>query len=263
MMPKFCANLSTLFTEYDFLDRFEIASDAGFEAVECQFPYAESAQDIQQRLLANDLQLILHNFPAGDWDAGERGIACLPDRVDDFKAGVDQAIEYASLLGCRKLNVLAGLAPESISPEELTQTLLSNLRYAANQLKPYGIDLLIEAINTQDVPGFFVNNTQQVLALIHNLSLQHDNVFMQYDIYHMQIMEGNLTRTISDNLSQIRHIQLADNPFRQEPGTGEINFDFLLQTIDQLGYQGWIGCEYFPKNDTISGLSWMENYSSK
>lgn len=262
-MTNFCPNLSTLFTEHAFLDRFDAAADAGFQGVECQFPYAETAHSIEQRLLANNLQFVLHNLPAGDWDAGERGIACLPDRVDEFREGVDQAIEYATLLDCKQLNVLSGLAPEGVCVDKLNETLISNIRYAANCLKPLGIKLLIEAINTQDVPGFFVNNTMQTLQLIDALGAECDNVFVQYDIYHMQIMEGNLAKTMIDNLDQIGHIQLADNPLRHEPGTGEINFPFLFETLDSQGYEGWIGCEYFPKSDTISGLSWIENYLSK
>ncbi len=264
-MPKFCPNLSTMFTEHVFLDRFDAAADAGFQAVECQFPYAESAEAIEQKLLSNNLQLILHNLPAGDWGAGERGIACLPDRVEEFQEGVDQAIEYATLLGCKQLNLLAGLAPEGVSTGKINDTLLENLDYAAKALKPLGIRLLVEAINTQDVPGFFVNNTAQILSLMELLDTNCencDNIFLQYDIYHMQIMEGNLTKTITDNLAKISHIQLADNPLRHEPGTGEINFPFLFKSLDELGYDGWIGCEYFPQADTVSGLDWLAPYLS-
>lgn len=262
-MPKFCPNLSTMFTENAFLDRFDAAADTDFQAVECQFPYVETAEAIEQKLLTNNLQLVLHNLPAGDWKAGEKGIACLPDRVDEFQEGVEHAIEYATLLDCKQLNLLAGITPTGVSLEQLNETLLQNIDYAAKALKPLGIKLLVEAINTQDVPGFFVNNTAQILSLIDSLDENCDNVFLQYDIYHMQIMEGNLAKKITDNLDKISHIQLADNPLRHEPGTGEINFPFLFDTLDELGYDGWVGCEYFPQSDTVSGLAWLDDYLSK
>jgi hydroxypyruvate isomerase len=253
-MPKFAANLTMLFTEVPFLDRFERAAQAGFTAVEFLFPYAYSPQDIKQRLDANGLTLVLHNLPAGDWDAGERGIACHPDRVEEFKAGVARAIDYATALGVRQVNCLAGKAPVGVSDEVLRITLVSNLKYAAAALKGAGLRLLIEPINTYDIPGFYLNRTAQALAILDDVGA--DNAFVQYDIYHAQRMEGELAATLQKQLARIGHIQLADNPGRNEPGTGEINYRFLFAHLDRIGYQGWIGCEYKPATSTEAGLGW-------
>ena len=253
-MPKFAANLSMLFTEVAFLDRFERAAQAGFTAVEFQFPYAYSAADLKQRLDAHSLTLVLHNLPAGDWDAGERGIACHPDRVDEFRAGVARAIGYATTLGVRQVNCLAGKAPAGIPDAALRSTLVSNLKFAAAALKGADMRLLIEPINTYDIPGFYVNRTAQALAILDEVGA--DNTFVQYDIYHAQRMEGELAVTLQKQLARIGHIQLADNPGRNEPGTGEINFPFLFAHLDRIGFQGWIGCEYKPATTTEAGLSW-------
>jgi len=253
-MPKFAANLTMLFTEVPFLDRFERAAQAGFTGVEFLFPYAYSAQDVKHRLDAHGLTLVLHNLPAGDWDAGERGIACHPDRVEEFKAGVARAIDYANTLSVRQVNCLAGKAPAGVSDEVLRITLVSNLKYAAAELKGAGLRLLIEPINTYDIPGFYLNRTAQALAVLHDVGA--DNAFVQYDIYHAQRMEGELAATLQKQLARIGHIQLADNPGRNEPGTGEINFPFLFAHLDRLGYQGWIGCEYKPATTTEAGLGW-------
>lgn len=255
-MPKFAANLSMLFTEVDFLDRFEAAAAAGFQGVEYLFPYDYPAVDIKQRLDANNLTQVLHNLPAGDWGAGERGIACHPDRVQEFKEGVERAIDYATVLGCKQVNCLAGIKPEGVSQEQAHQTFVDNLRYAADKLKAAGIVLVMEAINTRDIPGFFLNRTDQAVAIVEEVG--SDNLKLQYDIYHMQIMEGDLARTIEENLSLIDHVQLADNPGRHEPGTGEINYPFLFAHLDKLGYQGWIGCEYKPAATTKEGLGWLD-----
>lgn len=254
-MPKFAANLSMLFTEVDFLDRFEAAASAGFKGVEYLFPYDFPAQDIKKQLDANNLTQVLHNLPAGDWAGGERGIACHPDRVEEFRAGVAQAIEYATVLGCKQVNCLAGIKPEGVSQEQAHNTLVENLRFAADELEKAGILLLAEAINTRDIPGFFLNNTAQGVKLLEEVG--SDNFKLQYDIYHMQIMEGDLAPTIEANLSRIGHVQLADNPGRHEPGTGEINYPFLFAHLDKLGYQGWIGCEYKPAASTTEGLDWL------
>ena len=197
----------------------------------------------------------MHNLPAGDWQAGERGIGCLPDRTAEFQNGVGQAIDYATALGCRRLNCLAGIAPEGVDRDRLTHVLVDNLRFAANACAKEGITLLLEPINTQDIPGFFVCHTAQAVDIIDAVGA--DNTKLQYDIYHMQIMEGNLTRTIEDYLALIDHMQLADNPGRHEPGTGEIHYPYLFRRIDDLGYTGWIGCEYKPAGDTITGLTWL------
>lgn len=256
IMPKFAANLTMLFTEQPFLDRFEAAAKAGFKAVEFLFPYAFSAQEIRQRLDANDLQLVLHNLPAGDWDAGERGIACHPDRVEEFRAGVSRAIEYAQVLGVPRLNCLAGKTPAGVPDALLRQTLVENLRYAAAALQQAGLSLMVEPINTFDIPGFYLNRTAQALEILDEVG--SDNVFVQYDIYHAQRMEGELAATMQKHLARIGHLQLADNPGRNEPGTGEINYAFLFAHLDRIGYSGWIGCEYKPASTTEAGLGWRQ-----
>jgi hydroxypyruvate isomerase len=257
-VPKFNANLTLLFNEVEFLDRFRAASDVGFKGVEYLFPYAHRKQELVERLQANGLTQVLHNLPAGDWAGGERGIACLPDRVGEFQDGVGQAIEYAQALQCPQLNCLAGIAPDGVDPERLGDTLIANLRFAAAQLKAAGIRLLLEACNTRDVPGFFVNRARHALEVID--AVGSDNLFLQYDIYHMQVMEGDLAESIRRNLDRIGHMQLADNPGRHEPGSGEINYPFLFGFIDRLGYSGWIGCEYKPAGSTVQGLGWIKPY---
>lgn len=256
-MPKFAANLSMLFTEEDFLDRFKAAADAGFKGVEYLFPYDYRPEQLIERLEANGLTQVLHNLPAGDWGAGERGIACHPDRVEEFREGVDMAIEYAKALSCKQVNCLAGIQPQGVSQDQARETLIDNLRFAADKLAAENILLIAEPINTRDIPGFFLNRTEQALALFD--SVGSDNLKLQYDIYHMQIMEGDLAPTIEKHLARIAHVQLADNPGRHEPGTGEINYPFLFAHLDRLGYDGWIGCEYKPKTTTREGLGWLDN----
>jgi hydroxypyruvate isomerase len=255
-MPQFAANLTMLFNEVPFMDRFEKAAQNGFEAVEFLFPYAFAAEDIKAKLTANKLKLVLHNLPAGDWDAGERGIACHPNRVQEFRVGVPKAIQYATTLGVGQVNCLAGKIPEGVTREQAHATLVENLKFAAGELKKAGIKLLIEPINTFDIPGFFLSGTQQALKIIEETG--SDNLFVQYDIYHMQRMEGELAATMQKNLAKIAHLQLADNPGRNEPGTGEINYRFLFEFIDKIGYQGWIGCEYKPAGATEAGLGWRK-----
>lgn len=257
-MAKFAANLSMLFTELDFVDRFAAAAKAGFTGVEYLFPYALTPEQIKQKLDDNQLTQVLFNLPAGDWEAGERGIAVDPNRREEFKAGVAQAITYAQVLGSSQINCLAGIVPQGVSTSEAHATFVENLRYAAQTLKQAGIRLVIEAINTRDIPGFFLNTTEQAKSVIQEVG--SDNLFIQYDIYHMQIMEGDLAPTMSANIAQIAHVQLADNPGRHEPGTGEINYPFVLKHLDELGYQGWIGCEYKPKTTTLEGLDWLNLY---
>ncbi len=254
-MPKFAANLTMLFTEVPFLDRFERAAKAGFDAVEFLFPYAYPAAEIKSRLQTHKLKLVLHNLPAGDWDAGERGIACLPDRVDEFRAGVGKAIEYATALGVQQVNCLAGKAPPGVSEAALRQTFVTNLRYAADALGNAGIRMLIEPINTFDIPGFYLNRSSQALAIIDEVGSA--NLFLQYDIYHAQRMEGELAATLRQHLARIAHVQIADNPGRNEPGTGEINHPFLFAHLDRIGYTGWVGCEYKPAARTEDGLGWL------
>ena len=257
-MPKLAANLTMLFGEVDFLDRFEAAARAGFRGVEFLFPYAYDAQALKARLRDHALVQVLHNLPAGNWAAGERGIACLPDRTDEFKAGVDKAIEYANALGCDQVNCLAGILPPAVDPAAARDTLVQNLRYAAPRLKAAGVALLIEPINTRDVPGFFLSGTGQAIEIMD--AVGSDNLWLQYDIYHMQIMEGDVAPAIERLLPRIRHMQLADVPGRHEPGTGEIDFGSLLGRIDRTGYTGWIGCEYVPKAGTTAGLGWAAPY---
>lgn len=255
-MPRFAANLTMLFNEAPFLDRFELAAKAGFKAVEFLFPYAFPAQEIRSRLDANGLELILHNLPAGNWEGGERGIACLPERINEFRSGVARAIEYAGALGVKQLNCLAGKAPAGVPEGVLRQTFVDNLRFAARELKGAGLNLLIEPVNTFDIPDFYLNRTVQAASILAEVG--EDNAFIQYDIYHAQRMEGELAATLQKYLPLIRHVQLADNPGRNEPGTGEINYPFLFALLDRLGYTGWIGCEYKPAGATEAGLGWRQ-----
>jgi len=255
-MPKFAANLTMLFNEVPFMERFAAAKAAGFEAVEYLFPYAYDKNELAQTLRTHGLKQVLHNLPAGNWDAGERGIACHPDRVEEFRAGVDKAIEYATALGCTQVNCLAGKVPAGVSREQAHATFVANLRFAADKLKKAGIRLLIEPINSYDIPGFFLNYTAQAAAILDEVG--SDNLFIQYDLYHAQRMEGELAATVQKYLPRIAHVQLADNPGRNEPGTGEMNYPFLFRHLDAIGYTGWIGCEYKPKTNTVAGLGWIK-----
>ena len=257
-MPKFCANLTMLYNELDFLDRFDAAAKSGFAGVEYLFPYAYPKEQLAERLQRNRLTQVLHNLPAGDWAAGERGIACHPDRVGEFQDGVGKAIDYARTLGCRQINCLSGIAPAGVDPQKLRATFVSNLRFAAGKLGAEGIKLLIEPINTFDIPGFFLSRTRQALDVIADVG--SSSLYLQYDIYHMQRMEGELANTIKAHLPRIAHMQLADNPGRNEPGTGEINYRYLFGFIDSIGYDGWIGCEYKPKGSTVDGLAWRAEH---
>jgi len=253
-MPKFAANLTMLFNEVPFLERFALARKAGFDAVEFLFPYAFPAGEIRKRLDEQRLALVLHNLPAGNWDAGERGIACLPDRKDEFRSGVRQAIEYARSLGVPQLNCLVGKAPQGVDDKLLRATLVENLKFAAGELGKAGLKLLVEPINTYDIPGFYLNRSAQTLEILDEVGAA--NAYLQYDIYHMQRTEGELAATMQKHLARIAHIQLADNPGRNEPGSGEINYPFLFAWLDRIGYAGWIGCEYKPATTTEAGLGW-------
>ena len=257
-MPKFCANLTLMFNEVEFLDRFDAAAKAGFKGVEYLFPYVAPAAQVAEKLNKAKLTQVLHNLPAGNWAAGDRGNAVDPARVGEFQDGVGKAIEYAKALGCKQLNCLAGLTPKDVPSDKVRDTFVSNLRFAAERLAGEGIKLLIEPINTRDIPGFYLTKTQQALDII--AAVGSSNLWLQYDIYHMQVMEGDLANTIEKNLAKIAHMQLADNPGRHEPGTGEINYDFLFKHIDKLGYGGWIGCEYKPAAETTAGLGWVKPY---
>ena len=254
-MPKLAANLSTLFPEVPFLDRFAAAARAGFRYVEYQFPYEWNAGEVARRARDAGLQVVLHNLPAGDFARGERGIACLPGREREFRDSVQKAIAYAREAGCPRLNCLAGLAPADGAHFAV---LVENVRYAARQLGAAGMSLVIEAINTRSVPGFFLSRSAQALEVLN--AAGEGNAFLQYDFFHMQIMEGDLARSVERLLPRIGHIQLADVPGRNEPGSGEINYDFLLGHLDAIGYSGWVGCEYNPRGDTVEGLKWARPY---
>ncbi len=255
-MPVFAANLSMLFTEADFMDRFRLAREAGFSGVEYLFPYEWPEEDLKRELEDNGLTQVLFNLPPGDWNAGERGIACLPDRVDEFRAGVEHAVRYARALGCRQVNCLAGIRPEALDESLAWRTLVDNVSHAAARLEEEGMTLCLEAINSRvDMPGFFLDTSARVMQLIEVIDA--DNVKLQYDLYHMQIMEGDLIRSVECLLPWIGHIQFADNPGRHEPGTGEINFRNVFAALDRLGYGGWVSAEYRPTGDTAASLDWF------
>jgi hydroxypyruvate isomerase len=256
-VPKLAANLSTLFPEVPFLERFAAAGRARFGYVECQFPYQWSPEELARRAREGGLAVVLHNLPAGDFAKGDRGIACLPGREREFREGVDKAIAYAKAVNCPRLNCLAGIAP---GDREHFAVLVDNVRYAARKLGAAGLSLTLEPINTRTVPGFFLSRSAQALEVLN--AAGEGNAFLQYDFFHMQIMEGDLASSVERLLPRIGHIQLADVPDRNEPGTGEINFDFLLRRLDALGYSGYVGCEYNPKGDTLEGLKWAQPYLS-
>lgn len=255
---RFAANLSFLFTELDFLERFAAARAAGFEAVEFHFPYAYDKATLSEVVLTSGIEVILFNLPPGDWAAGERGIACHPARVAEFQDGVGLAIDYAQALGCRRLNCLAGIAPDDSTASKARETLIENLRFAAAVTHRAGIELVMEPLNTRDNPGYLIPTTRTGLEIA--AAVGSPNLRLQYDIYHAQVMEGDLARTLEAHLPRIGHIQLADNPGRHEPGTGEINFPFLLRHLAAIGYPGWIGCEYQPLDGTEAGLGWLETF---
>jgi len=257
-MTRLAANLTMMFTDLPFLERFDAAAEAGFKAVECIAPYVEPTEALSERLRRNSLTMALFNLPPGDWAAGERGIAADPARGDEFRRGVDLARDYARATGCTKLHLMAGKIPADADRAAWTDTLVANTRHAADVLGD-AITIVLEPINTRvDIPGYFYDSTDAVLAVIDRVD--RPTVKLLYDIYHMQIMEGDLSRTIARLMPRIGHVQIADNPGRGEPGTGEINFPWLLSRLDQLGYDGWVGCEYKPVGDTRDGLGWAAPY---
>lgn len=257
-MLSFSANLSMLFTEVDFLERFARASKAGFRAVECQFPYQYRIDALAEQLQRHDLVHVLHNLPAGDWSRGDRGIACLPDRVGEFQEGVGRAIEYATALGCTRLNCLAGVAPASADRETLHETFVENLRHAAKELKTRGITLVIEPLNSRDTPGFFLRTSEQALEIIGEVGAE--NLCLQFDVYHAHIMESDVVASIQRSLMHIAHVQIADDPGRHEPGTGSIDFTRVFHALETGNYGGWIGCEYVPSRTTEEALTWLRAY---
>lgn len=255
-MPRFAANLSTMFKEHAFLDRFAAAARAGFTAVECQFPYDFDARDIRARLTEHGLTLALFNLQPGDLAAGERGLACLPDRVEDFRATVDTALTYAAALDCNKLHCMAGLMPEGVDRARLRETFCANLEYAAAKARAAGCTLLIEPINARDVPNYFLRTTGEARAIIDALGAP--NLKLQLDLYHCQISEGDLATHIRDCADITGHYQIAGVPGRHEPDIGEIAYPWLFEVIDKTGYDGFIGCEYTPKARTEDGLGWFQ-----
>jgi hydroxypyruvate isomerase len=256
-MPKFSANLTFLFTELPFLARFAAAAANGFTAVEYICLYDHEPEALAEPLKRHGLKQILLNIPHGNWAAGERGIAILPDRVEEFRASIAKTIRYCHALDCPQVNCLAGITPPGADEAVLRTTFIENLRYAASALKAAGIRLLIEPINTRDIPGFYLTGTKQAFDIIQDVG--SDNLMIQHDLYHMQIMEGDLAPTLTKYLTAIGHIQIADNPGRHEPGTGEINIPFLLAHLDRLNYQGHIGLEYKPSTTTLESLEWLKN----
>ena len=257
-MVRLAANLSLMFTELPFLDRFAAAADAGFRGVEFMFPYEVPAAAVAERAKAAGVEVVLFNLPPGDWAAGERGIAVLPDRLAEQRDGAHLALDYALALDCPRLHLMAGRSI-GVDPSLARETLLRNVADAADLVAAHGIEIMLEPINTRvDIPGYFYDTTDAALGVIDEVG--RANVRLQYDIYHMQIMEGDLARTIERLLPRVGHMQLADNPGRGEPGTGEIAYPWLLERIDALGYRGWIGCEYRPVAATLDGLRWARPY---
>jgi len=255
-MPRFAANLSMMFNEVSFTERFARAADAGFAAVEYLFPYAQRPGDLARLLQEHGLEQALFNLPPGDWDAGERGLACLPGREVEFAASVDTALEYASALDCPRLHCMAGIVPAGVDRAVAEACYVSNLRYAAARCADAGRTLLIEPINSRDMPGYLLSRQDHAQRIIEQVGA--DNLRLQFDVYHCQIMHGDLTRHIETLQPLIGHVQVADVPERHEPGSGEINFAHVFQTLDRVGYDGWVGCEYRPAGITEDGLDWRE-----
>ncbi|MDX8000448.1 hydroxypyruvate isomerase family protein [Xenorhabdus sp. Reich] len=254
-MAKFSANLSVMFTEIPFTERFARAANAGFKGVEFLFPYEESMEELAVLLKKHQLTQILFNMPAGDWNKGERGIACLPGREKEFIDGVHKALEYALELDCKQLHVMAGKLGNQFTLEQQYECYIKNLRYAADVMAKYDINVLIEPINIRDIPEYFLTTQKQAELLLE--SIDRKNVFIQLDLYHCQIMEGDLLRTIERLWGKFSHIQIASVPERNEPDNGEVNYFWLFRKLDEMGYQGWLGCEYHPAGHTEEGLGWL------
>lgn len=257
-MPTFAANLSMLFTERPFLDRFAAAAEAGFTAVEYLFPYDFPATEVAERLRAAGLTQALFNLPAGDWDAGDRGTAALPGREEEFRSAVDLALEYARALDCRQVHAMAGIAEEGDADAE--RTYVANIRYAADRAAQAGVTVLIEPINRRDMPGYFLGSVRQAERLLDEID--HDNVRLQFDLYHAQITDGDVTRLIERVLPRVAHVQIASVPERHEPDGGELSYPYVLAALDELGYAGWVGAEYRPAGETTAGLGWLRDFSA-
>jgi hydroxypyruvate isomerase len=257
-MPKFCANLSFMFQEYDLPDRFAAARNAGFTFIEYTFPYDHDPETLVSLLKQNQLKQVLINLPPGNLEAGDLGLASDPDRIDEFRRSVGQALAYARTLEVSRINCLSGKRIKEIPYEEQRLVLIENLRFASSQFATDNRALLVEPINTFDEPNFFVYTSVDAIALIE--AVRAPNLFLQYDVYHMQKMEGNLTESLRTYLPKIGHIQISDNPGRHQPGTGEINYRFILEELDRLSYRGFVGLEYFPTGETLSSLDWIEDW---
>ncbi|MGC4029790.1 MAG: TIM barrel protein [Steroidobacteraceae bacterium] len=258
-MPRLAANLSTLFRELPFRERFGAAAAAGFRYVEYQFPYAEgSAADVAAWARAAGLQVVLHNLPPGDLDRGDRGLACLAGREAEFRDGVERAIDYARAACCPRLNCLVGVAPPDVPPTAVLATLVANLRHAADRLAAAGLTLLIEPLNVRSTPGYLLTRSAEALEVIR--AVDRPNLRLQYDLFHMQISEGDLFTTLHRILPDVGHVQIAGVPERAEPDVGEVNFPWLLGQLDALGYEGWVGCEYTPRAQTLAGLGWARRW---
>jgi hydroxypyruvate isomerase len=257
-MPRLAANLSMMFNEVPFLDRFDAAAKAGFKAVEFLFPYEFPAAELKRRLDANGLRLVLFNMPPGDWAGGERGLASLPGRQAEFRTSVGRALDYATALDCKLVHCMAGIPPAGTPPVTAAALFAANIAWAAERAEAAGVRLALEPINHRDMPGYHLNTMQQGADVI--AAIGAERVGLQFDLYHCQITEGDITKRIEKLLPIIAHMQLADVPDRHEPGTGEIGWDYVLPRIDALGYQGWIGCEYRPAGDTVAGLAWRKRF---
>jgi hydroxypyruvate isomerase len=257
-MPRLAANLSMLFKEVGFLERFAAARRAGFRAVEYQYPYDFAAADVAAAARDAGVEVVLHNVPRGDAERGEHGTACLPGREPVFREGLERAIEYARAVRCTRLHCLAGVVPAGADRRELHATYVANLRHAATRLKTEGMALLIEPVSEHTVKNYFLGGSAQAIAVLEEVGA--DNALLQFDFFHMQVLEGNLAEKVERLLPRIGHMQVADVPGRHEPGSGEINFGFLFKHVDAIGYDGWIGCEYNPAGGTVEGLKWATPY---
>jgi hydroxypyruvate isomerase len=260
-MPKLAANLTMLFNEVPFLERFERAAEAGFGAVEFLFPYDHPPEDLAALLARNGLEMALFNLPPGDWDGGERGLAALPDREGEFRESLEAALPYIDALACRRVHMMAGIPPEGADPSVCGEAYAGNLRIAAEVLAPRGVAVLVEPINRRDIPGYFLNRQGEAVALLEAVGAP--NAGLQMDFYHCQIVDGDLATHLRANFSHIRHIQIAGVPERHEPDMGEVNYLYLFDLLDRLGYDGWVGCEYRPLGDTLAGLGWARPYGIK
>lgn len=256
-MPRFAANLSMLYPEHGFLDRFAAAAADGFQAVEYLFPYAHAANELARRLADHGLAQVLFNAPPGDWDAGERGIACLPGREAEFRDGIERALAYAQALNCPRLHVMAGLMPPGAESTALQATYEANLVWAAEQARPAGCDVLIEPINRRDMPGYFLHRQAQAHRILD--AVRAPNLKVQMDLYHCQIVEGDVASKLRQYLpgGRVGHLQIAGVPMRHEPDLGELNHAYLFEVIDGLDWPGWVGCEYRPRRGTSEGLGWL------